>query len=300
MPDPTSLPGPSLKPWRRSRVRVAGSSIPMPSQPVWLCSAEKLDCHRLMTLRTGRPCWPRSGSWVSSAASLPCSVAASGNIRFVSISPIEVRILGSLIEKERTTPEAYPLSTNALLLACNQKSNREPVTDYHLQEIEDTLRNLASKGMVRSGMASGERVVKHRHLLDEVLGVNRRDMAVLAVLMLRGAQTPGELRSRTERYVTFNSVAEVEESLRRLEEHQPPLVRNTGRAPGQSQDRWVDTFSPDPQKLRPRVRVNGRRVDSGARPAARDDTPLEEQLQRLQAEIDFLYEHLDLQKPESD
>lgn len=237
---------------------------------------------------------------MSSAASLPCSVAASGNIRFVSISPIEVRILGSLIEKERTTPEAYPLSTNALLLACNQKSNREPVTDYHLQEIEDTLRNLASKGMVRSGMASGERVVKHRHLLDEVLGVDRRDMAVLAVLMLRGAQTPGELRSRTERYVTFNSVAEVEESLRRLEEHQPPLVRNIGRAPGQSQDRWVDTFSPDPEKLRPRVRANGRRVDSGARPAARDDTPLEEQLQRLQAEIDFLYEHLDLQKPESD
>ncbi len=230
--------------------------------------------------------------------SRPSNVAASGNIRFVSISPIEVRVLGSLIEKERTTPEAYPLSTNALLLACNQKSNREPVTSYHLQEIEETLRTLASKGMARSVMASGERVSKHRHLLDDVLGLNRHDMAVLAVLMLRGAQTAGELRARTERYVTFGSLAQVEDSLQRLAAHQPVLARNTGRSPGQSQDRWVDTFNPDPEKQRPRIRATARKSHEPVEPGA--EAGLAGQVQRLQAELDFLYEHLNLQKPEAE
>lgn len=220
----------------------------------------------------------------------------------MSISPIEVRVLGSLIEKERTTPEAYPLSTNALLLACNQKSNREPVTNYHLQEIEDTLRTLVSKGMVRSTMASGERVTKHRHLLADVLGLNRHDMAVLAVLMLRGAQTAGELRSRTERYVSFSSLAQVEESLQRLAAHQPVLARNTGRSPGQSQDRWVDTFSPDPEKQRPRVRTGLRRANGsdGSAVSGNGSDDLKEQMQQLQIQLDYLYEHLNLQKPDAD
>lgn len=221
----------------------------------------------------------------------------------MSISPIEVRVLGCLIEKERTTPEAYPLSTNALLLACNQKSNREPVTNYHLQEIEETLRTLASKGMVRSTMTSGERVVKHRHLLDDVLGLNRHDMAVLAVLMLRGPQTAGELRTRTERYVTFASLAQVEESLQRLTTHQPPLVRNTGRSPGQSQDRWADTFSPDPDRQKPRVRTSSRRAAGGVPDTANGDSgigQLRAQLAQLQDQVDYLYEHLNLQKPDSD
>ncbi len=212
----------------------------------------------------------------------------------MSTSQIEVRILGCLVEKERTTPEAYPLSTNALLLACNQKSNRDPVTDFHLQEVEETLRLLASKGMVQSTMAAGERVVKHRHLLDQVLGIGRREMAVLAVLMLRGAQTPGELRSRTERYVHFASVTEVEDALQLLAAHQPPLARNTGRAPGQSQDRWIDTFNPDPMKQRPRVRAVRRQADSS------DNETLQARLERLQNEVDWLYRHLELQKPVDD
>lgn len=213
----------------------------------------------------------------------------------MSTSPIEVRILGCLVEKERTTPEAYPLSTNALLLACNQKSNREPVTNYHLQEVEDTLRLLTNKGMVRSVLADGERVVKHQHLLDQVLGTNRADMAVLAVLMLRGPQTPGELRSRTERYHHFASLAQVEESLERLAAHQPPLVRNNGRSPGQSQDRWSDTFNPDPEKQRPRIRTVTR---DAVAPSAEDDGSLRETVKRLQAEVAWLYEHLELQRPD--
>ena len=216
----------------------------------------------------------------------------------MSLNQLEVRILGSLVEKERTTPESYPLSTNALVLACNQKSNRDPVVNFHRQDVEDGIRALVDKGLVKSVMADGERAVKHRHLLGEALGLNRHDMAVLAVLMLRGAQTSGELRTRTERYVGFHSLAQVEDSLARLAAHQPQLVRNTGRSPGQSQDRWVDTFNPDPDKQRPRVRTNGRRPDSAQ--ATTDESDASEEMRRLQAEIDYLYDHLKLQKPTAD
>lgn len=219
----------------------------------------------------------------------------SGKLRFVSLNPLEVRVLGSLIEKERTTPESYPLSTNALVLACNQKSNRNPVVNHHRQEIEDAVRSLVDKGLVKSVMSEGERAVKHRHLLADALGLNRHDMAVLAVLMLRGAQTAGELRTRTERYIEFRSLAQVEESLQRLAESTPPLVRNNGRSPGQSQDRWSDTFNPDPDRQRPRVRNGGgsparRTADSGV-------NGLQAEINRLRAELDYLYEHLKLQKP---
>jgi uncharacterized protein YceH (UPF0502 family) len=179
----------------------------------------------------------------------------------VSLSQIEVRVLAALLEKERTTPEAYPLTTNSLLLACNQKSNRDPVTNYGLLEVEETLRNLADKGLIRkSTPEAGERSAKYLHNLQSVLSLRSPvDLAVLAVLMLRGAQTAGELRTNTARYNTrFATPAEVERSLERLAAHQPPLVRNQGRSAGQSQDRWIDTFSPDPDRHKPRVRMTSR------------------------------------------
>lgn len=227
----------------------------------------------------------------------PTVLRPSGKIRAVSTSAIEVRILGSLIEKEHVTPEAYPLSTNAVLLACNQKSNREPVVSFHLQDVEEALRLLASKGLVSSAMASGERVVKHSHRLSGILGLKRREMALLAVLMLRGAQTAGELRTRAERHHRFGSLEEVEESLRVLSASEPPLVRNTGRLPGQSQDRWVDTFSPDPEKQRPRVRASKTESSNGPASAAGASPDLEERLERLQAELDHLYAELGFSKP---
>jgi uncharacterized protein YceH (UPF0502 family) len=183
----------------------------------------------------------------------------------VSLSQIEVRVLASLLEKERTTPEAYPLTTNALVLACNQKSNRDPVTSYGPLEVGEALRNLADKGLIRqSAPVAGERSTKYQHELQAVVSLGSpADLAVLAVLMLRGAQTPGELRSNTARYnPQFSSLADVERSLERLASHQPPLVRNQGRGPGQSQDRWIDTLSPDPDRHKPRVRsaaYSGRR-----------------------------------------
>jgi len=183
-------------------------------------------------------------------------------------------------------------------MACNQKSNREPVVAYHLQDVEDTLRQLASKGLVSSGMASRERVVKHSHRLAGMLGLKKRELALLAVLMLRGGQTAGELRTRAERYHRFSGVAEVEESLAVLGAHEPPLVRNLGRAPGQSQDRWVDTFRPDPEKQKPRVRGVARPQTVSA-PEAEPAAELAAQVGKLQAELDHLYRELGISKPSS-
>ncbi len=167
---------------------------------------------------------------------------------------MDIRILGAMLEKERTTPEGYPLSINALVLACNQKTNREPVTDYSQREVEDALQRLRDRGLVASSQAASERVVKHQHRLTHAFELNAQDFAVLAVLMLRGPQTAGELRGRTERYTHFPDVAAVDASLRRLAAHKPPLARDEGRSPGQSQSRWVQTLGADPERQRPRVR----------------------------------------------
>lgn len=139
----------------------------------------------------------------------------------MSLSPVAVRVLGALLEKAHTTPENYPLSLNALVLACNQKTSRDPVTAYSERDVEEALQGLRDRGLVSSSQGVSERVVKHQHRLEEALSLSRPDLAVLAVLMLRGPQTAGELRSRTERYTHFPDVAAVEASLRRLAEHRP-------------------------------------------------------------------------------
>ena len=127
----------------------------------------------------------------------------------------EIRVLGCLIEKAATTPDQYPLSTNALVNACNQKSSREPVVNYSERVVTEALLLLRPAGLART-VTGGGRVVKHRHVLDEVWGLDPRQLAVLAVLALRGPQTPGELRTRTERYVGFGSLTEVDDVLRSL------------------------------------------------------------------------------------
>ena len=154
----------------------------------------------------------------------------------------ELRVLGCLIEKQATTPDHYPLSTNALVNACNQKSNREPMTDYSERTVMDAMLLVRQKGLAR--MNSSGRTDKHRHILDDALGLDRDQLAVLAVMMLRGPQSAGELKMRTERYSTsqgtgFESIADIEAVLARLAEAVDPFVANIGRAPGQSQDRWA-------------------------------------------------------------
>jgi uncharacterized protein len=189
------------------------------------------------------------------------------------LSPIELRVLGALIEKDATTPESYPLSIGALVTACNQKTSRDPVTDYHLQEVQEAVARLRDRGLVATVQEVSDRVPKHRHKAARAFEVDLKELALLSVLMLRGEQTPGELRARTERYVAFSDLAEVEAVLRALETRRVPLVKNRGRAPGRSQDRWTHTLGSDEEKLQPRVRARVHGDDEGPRDGVEHSTP---------------------------
>jgi uncharacterized protein YceH (UPF0502 family) len=150
---------------------------------------------------------------------------------------VELRVLGALIEKQRTTPEQYPLSLNGLRLACNQATNREPVVDYDEATIRDALQRLAHRGWTRLASGPGSRVAKYRQLFDEALSLVPAELALLTVLMLRGPQTAGELRTRAERLRPFQSVAEVEATLAQLAERE--LVERRARRPGEREERWA-------------------------------------------------------------
>jgi hypothetical protein len=149
---------------------------------------------------------------------------------------VEIRILGCLVEKQRTTPDVYPLTLNALRLACNQSTNRDPVVSYDDETIRTALARLHRKGFSRLASGPGSRVVKYRHLLDDALGVSHAELGIVAVLMLRGAQTPGELKGRTERLHPFASLSEVDGVLEALIER--GLVERMPRRPGQKEVRY--------------------------------------------------------------
>ena len=150
---------------------------------------------------------------------------------------MELRVLGCLVEKQRTTPDTYPLSLNALRLACNQATNRDPVVEYDEETIRAALQRLGGRGWTRLASGPGSRAVKYRHLFGEALRLDDADLALLAVLMLRGPQTLGELKSRTERLHRFESIAAVEERLNALRERE--LVARLPRRPGQKEERFA-------------------------------------------------------------
>lgn len=156
----------------------------------------------------------------------------------IELTEIEARVLGCLVEKERTTPDTYPLSTNALAVACNQKTSRRPVMTVSETEVDAAMLSLREKGLARSLRPTGSRTWKHRHIVPEALPIDDAELAVLAVLMLRGPQTAGELRTRTERIFEFAEMSEIERTLALLASKEPPLATNVGKGPGQSQDRW--------------------------------------------------------------
>src|SRR5688572_2851825 len=164
------------------------------------------------------------------SANRPVSAYASG---LVDADPAELRVLGCLIEKQRTTPDAYPLSLNSLRLACNQSTNRDPVVDYDEPTIRAALERLARRGWTRLASGAGSRAAKYRHLFDEALGLSDAEISLLAVLMLRGPQTPGELKQRTERLHAFESPADLESVLDGLIERE--LVARLERRPGQKE-----------------------------------------------------------------
>lgn len=151
--------------------------------------------------------------------------------------PVEIRVLGCLIEKQRTTPDAYPLSLNGLRLACNQATNRDPVVEYDEATIREALNRLGHRGWTRLASGPGSRAAKFRHLLGDALGLDARELAVLAVLMLRGPQTPAELRSRTDRMQRFAGNEELEQVLNALSERE--LAAQLPRRPGQKEQRYI-------------------------------------------------------------
>lgn len=150
---------------------------------------------------------------------------------------VEIRVVGSLLEKQRTTPEAYPLSVNSLRLACNQSTNRDPVVDYDERAVVAALERLHRRGWTRMASGSGSRARKYRHLFDQALGVEREQVAVLCVLMLRGPQTPGELKQRTDRLHPFPDLAALSAVLEGLVERE--LVARLPRRPGQKEERYT-------------------------------------------------------------
>jgi uncharacterized protein YceH (UPF0502 family) len=164
---------------------------------------------------------------------------------------VEIRVLGCLIEKQRTTPDQYPLSLNSLRLACNQSTNREPVVDYDERTIKAALERMGARGWTRFASGAGSRALKYRHLLDEALDLSDADLALLAVMMLRGPQTLGELKGRSERLHRFDTLEDVQETLDALAGRE--LVARLTRRPGQKEDRFGQLLGGDEEQPQPAV-----------------------------------------------
>jgi uncharacterized protein len=188
---------------------------------------------------------------------------------------VEIRVLGCLIEKQRTTPDQYPLSLNSLRLACNQATNRDPVVDYDEATIRAAIDKLSRRGWVRLASGPGGRVAKYRHLLDEALGRVPSQIALLAVLMLRGAQTPGELKQRVERLYPYGTLEDVQRALDALAAE--GLVERLPRRPGQSQDRWRQLLGGDGDGEAERP--------TDVESVYRTQSPLEERVTRLEEQV---------------
>jgi len=163
----------------------------------------------------------------------------------IRLSETEARVLGALIEKDITTPDYYPLSLNALVNACNQKNNREPVMNLTEEDVRAALDGLQSHRLAGPARGADSRVTKYEHRIQEVFNFTRPETAVLCVLLLRGPQTPGELRGRTERMFQFEHLDDVQSALQKLIERDPPLVSILPRQPGTKESRYMHLFSGD-------------------------------------------------------
>ena len=234
----------------------------------------------------------------------------------MDLSAAEIRVLGCLIEKERTTPDQYPLTTNSLRLACNQRSNRDPLVAYDERTVDAAMLTLRERKLART-LVSGGRTSKHRHVLGEAWDLDDEELPVLCVLALRGPQTPGELRTRTERMIELSSLDHVQRVLERLAARGEPLVVNVGRRPGQKEERWAHLLAeeiawpePPPQPPRPGLAPTGGWESPavgapGARSAAAEPgggvaavdaerlAELEEEVQSLSSDLEVLRRQFD-------
>ena len=201
----------------------------------------------------------------------------------IHLSPIEARVLGSLLEKEATTPEYYPLSLNALVNACNQKSNREPVMQISEEEARFALHRLEDQNLAGPSRGHDSRVTKYEHHVQEVFNFTRGETALICVLLLRGPQTPGELRGRTERIFRFEGLEDVVSALQKLIDRNTPLVTALPRQPGTKEIRYAHLLSGEVDVsafLQPRSDMEA------------TDTAIVERLQQLEAEVAQLRQDL--------
>jgi uncharacterized protein YceH (UPF0502 family) len=198
------------------------------------------------------------------------------------LTDIETRVLGSLIEKQVTTPEYYPLTLNALTLACNQKNNRHPVTAYSENQVADAVESLREKNLTYVFYGSTSRVPKYKHVMPEVMHLSQAELALMCVLMLRGAQTPGELRGSASRLHDFSGLEEVEETLNGLISHEPePLVARLPRQPGQKEVRFAHLLSGQ-------IDVEALAAESERTVATPSRRAGSEQIERLEQKVDAL------------
>jgi uncharacterized protein YceH (UPF0502 family) len=208
---------------------------------------------------------------------------------------IEIRVVGCLIEKQQTTPDVYPLSLNALRLACNQSTNRDPVVDYDEATVAEALRRLALRGWTRLASDASSRARKYRHLLPEALGVEPAELALLGVLMLRGPQTPGELKQRSERLHGFADLGAVQETLEGLVER--GYVARHERRPGQKEQRYEQLLggigkAAESVGASAAAGAGGETGSATAEPSAPDLVPAEDRLTRLERELGELRSEL--------
>ena len=206
------------------------------------------------------------------------------------LTDVDTRVLGALVEKELTTPEYYPLSLNALVNACNQKSNRDPVMSLDEAAVHEALRSLEKKGLAGPADNMVSRVSKYEHRLQEAYNFTRHEIAVLAELLLRGPQTPGELRSRADRMHKFDDLGIVQSTLQRLMKREPALVKVLPRQPGTKEARYAhllsgDVEAPPPEPSTAAVAAS---IPSGSERLTR----LEDQVASLQSEIEDLKQQL--------
>jgi uncharacterized protein len=204
------------------------------------------------------------------------------------LNTVEARIVGCLIEKEATTPDLYPLTLNSLTTACNQSTNREPVMRLDPHEIDAALGELKLRGFIRVVHSPSNRATKYRQIADETLRLDDAEQALIGVLLLRGAQTPGELRLRTERQHHFDSVPDLEQVLAGLSARPEPLTRRLERSPGQKEHRWIELLS-DQAWIGP---------DSPADVPTAGTPTLSERVAALEARLGAIEAELDLYRPD--
>ena len=206
----------------------------------------------------------------------------------IRLTDTEARVLGALIEKDSTTPDYYPLSLNALVNACNQKNNREPVMNLNEEDVRAALSGLQDQRLAGPARGADSRVTKYEHRIQEVFNFTRPETAVLCVLLLRGPQTPGELRGRSERMFQFEHLDDVQSALQRLIERDPPLVKMLPRQPGTKESRYAHLLSGDIEM----PNVEPIRVAPAMNPENPRLTRLEEDVASMRRELDLIKQQL--------